>query len=107
MLELKKEIDKWKQIYNCALCNYNSKEKSHKYVISQGTNYKYISTYKFDLKHENKGIKMKLQNKGKESENSYQKLNRSLKDRHTKTHGNCIEIFRQAWPSLSIGREKR
>ena len=26
-----------------------------------------------------------LQNKGKESENSYQKLKRSLKDRHTKT----------------------
>ena len=42
---------------------------------------------------------------GKESENFYQKLKRSLKDRHTKTHGNCIEIFRQAGPSLSIGRE--
>ena len=27
----------------------------------------------------------KSQNKGKESENSYQKLKRSLKDRHTKT----------------------
>ena len=45
------------------------------------------------------------QNKGKESENSYQKLKRSLRDRHTKTHGNCIEIFRLAWPSLSIERE--
>ena len=45
------------------------------------------------------------QNKGKESENSYQKLKKSLKDRHTKTHGNCIEIFRQARPCLSIGRE--
>ena len=27
-----------------------------------------------------------LKNKGKESENSYQKLKRSLGDRHTKTH---------------------
>ena len=45
------------------------------------------------------------QNKGKESENSYQNLKRSLKDRHTKTHGNCIEIYRQARPSLSIGRD--
>ena len=45
------------------------------------------------------------QNKGKESENSYQKMKRSLKDRHTKTHGNCIEIFRQARPPLSIKRE--
>jgi hypothetical protein len=33
------------------------------------------------------------QNKGKESENSYQKLKRSLEDRHTKTHGNLNEIF--------------
>ena len=40
---------------------------------------------------------------GKESENSYQKLKRSPRDRHTKTHGNCIEIFRLARPSLSIG----
>ena len=46
------------------------------------------------------------QNKGKESENSYHKLKRSLWDRHTKTHGNCIEIFRQAQPSLSIRREE-
>ena len=43
--------------------------------------------------------------KGKESENSYQKLKRLLKDRHTQTHENSIEIFRQARPSLSIGRE--
>jgi hypothetical protein len=35
----------------------------------------------------------KSQIKGNESENSYQKLKRSLKDRHTQTHGNCIEIF--------------
>ena len=42
--------------------------------------------------------------KRKESENSYQELKRSQKDRHTQTHGNCIEIFRQARPSLSIGR---
>ena len=41
----------------------------------------------------------------RESENSYQELKRSLKDRHTQTQGNCIEIFRQAWPSLSIGRD--
>ena len=47
----------------------------------------------------------KSQNKRKESENSYQKLKRSPRDRHTKTHGNCIEIFRLAQPSLSIGRE--
>ena len=31
----------------------------------------------------------------------YQKLKRSLRDGHIKTHGNCIEIFRLAWPSLS------
>ena len=37
-----------------------------------------------------------LQIKGKESENSYQKLKRSQKDRHTQTHRNCIEIFRLA-----------
>ena len=43
--------------------------------------------------------------KGKESENSYQELKRSPKDRHTQTHGNCIEIFRQARPSFSIERE--
>ena len=35
----------------------------------------------------------KSQIKGKESENSYQELKRSLKDRHTQTHRNCIEIF--------------
>jgi hypothetical protein len=33
------------------------------------------------------------QNKGKERENSYQKLKRSLEERHTLTHGNLIEIF--------------
>ena len=47
----------------------------------------------------------KSQIKGKESENSYQELKRSLKDKHTQTHGNCIEIFRQARLSFSIGRE--
>ena len=47
----------------------------------------------------------KSQIKGKESENSYQELKRSLKDRHTQTHGNCIEIFRQAQPFFLIGRE--
>ena len=35
----------------------------------------------------------KSQIKGKESEISYQELKRSPKDRHTQTHGNCIEIF--------------
>ena len=35
----------------------------------------------------------KSQIKGKESENSYQELKRSQNDRHTQTHGNCIEIF--------------
>ena len=34
-----------------------------------------------------------LQIKGKESENSYQELKRSQKDRHTQTHGNCLDIF--------------
>ena len=29
----------------------------------------------------------------KERENSYQKMKRSLGERHTKTHGNLIEIF--------------
>ena len=35
----------------------------------------------------------KSQIKGKESENSYQELKRSLKDRHTQTHGNCRYIL--------------
>ena len=43
-----------------------------------------------------------LQIKGEESENSYQELKRSPKNRHTQTLGNCIEIFRQARPSFSI-----
>jgi hypothetical protein len=35
--------------------------------------------------------------------NSYSKLKRSLKDRHTQTHGNCIEIFRKiACRNISI-----
>ena len=38
----------------------------------------------------------KSQIKGKESENSYQELKISQRDRHTQTHGNCIEIFRLA-----------
>ena len=46
-----------------------------------------------------------ITNKGKESVNSYQELNRLQKDRHTQTHGNCIEIFRLARPSFSIERE--
>ena len=48
----------------------------------------------------------KSQIKGKESENSYQELKRSPKDKHTQTHGNCIEIFRQARQSFSIRREQ-
>ena len=48
----------------------------------------------------------KSQIKGKESENSYQELKRSQNDRYTQTHGNCIEIFRLARPSFSIGIEK-
>ena len=35
----------------------------------------------------------------------YQELKRSQTDRHTQTHGNCIEIFPLAWPSFSIERE--
>ena len=35
----------------------------------------------------------RIQNEGKESENSYQKLKRSLLDRHTKTHGNLNKFF--------------
>ena len=58
----------------------------------------------FSVFHISRNI-LKSQNKGKESENSYQKLKRSPRDRHTKTHGNYIEIFRLAQPSLSIGRE--
>ena len=43
---------------------------------------------------EKESIKVrKSQIKGKESENSYQELKRSLKDRHTQTHGNRIKIF--------------
>ena len=41
----------------------------------------------------NKYIFPESQIKGKESENSYQELKKSQKDRHTQTHGNCIEIF--------------
>ena len=54
-----------------------------------------IVILKNHIKSINACIELKLlvaQNKGKESENSYQKLKRSLKDRHTKTHGNGIEI---------------
>ena len=40
--------------------------------------------------------------KGKESENSYQELKRLPKDRHTQTHGNCIEIFRQSEESKCL-----
>ena len=47
----------------------------------------------------------KSQIKGKESENSYQELKRSQKDRNPQTHGNCIEIFRLTWLSFSIVRE--
>ena len=47
-------------------------------------------------------VSMFLQIKGKKSEDSYQELMRSQKDRHIKTHGNCIEIFRLARPSFSI-----
>ena len=44
----------------------------------------------------------KIQIKGKNSENSYQELKRSQNNRHTQTHGNCIEIFWLAGPSFSI-----
>ena len=44
----------------------------------------------------------KSQNKGKESENSYQKL---IEITVGQAHGNCIEIFRQAW--LSFINRKR
>ena len=38
--------------------------------------------------HGKESTKVRIsENKGKESENSYQKLKRSLYDRHTKTHG--------------------
>ena len=51
----------------------------------------------------------KTQNKGKESENSYQKLKR-LRDydgqAHEHTHGNKIEIFRRTQLSFSIRRER-
>ena len=59
--------------------------------------------------HLKRGIYNKIdeqQIKEKESENSYQELKRSQKDRHTQTHGNCIEIFQQAQPSLSIEDSK-
>ena len=47
------------------------------------------------------------QNKGKESENSYQKLKSSWwTGIRTHTHGNKIEIFRQTRPSFSIRRER-
>ena len=50
--------------------------------------------YKNHMKREvSNNIKIKIQNKGKKSENSYQELKRSPRDRHTKTHGNSIEIF--------------
>ena len=43
-----------------------------------------------------------LQIKGEESENSYQELKRSPKDRHTQTHGNLFEIFWRSQMSFSI-----
>ena len=44
----------------------------------------------------------KSQIKGKESENSYQELKRTQKDRHTQTHGNCIEIS-YYWVGINSG----
>ena len=45
------------------------------------------------------------QNKGKESGNSYQKIEEITIGQAHETHGNLIKIFRQARPSFSIGRE--
>ena len=73
----------------------------------KGESQKIINTKKTEGAKTNvKSLNKRMsQIKGKESENSYQELKRSPKDRHTQTHGNCIEIFRQARPSFSIGRE--
>ena len=64
-----------------------------------------ISITRCHLKLSYQFILSSTQIKGKESENSYQELKRSQKDRHTQTHENCIEIFRLARPSFSIERE--
>ena len=40
------------------------------------------------------------QNKGKERENSYQKLKRSPEERHIQAHGNLFEIFQRSQTSL-------
>ena len=64
----------------------------------------YINKLKFRARGKESTEVRKSQNRVKESENSYQKLKRSPRDRHTKTHVNCIEIFRLARPSFSIER---
>ena len=46
-----------------------------------------------------------LKNKGKERENSYQKLKRSPEERDTQTHRNVFKIFQWSQMSFSIRRE--
>ena len=73
--------------------------------MSSVTNF--IITYYIQDTRGKESIKVRItQNKGKESENSYQKLKKSLQDRHTKPHGNLNEIFRWTLPSFSIRRER-
>ena len=70
------------------------------YVFIFNRNRIYIKLFRPRGKESTKVRKSEI--KGKESENSYQELKRSQKDRHTQTHGNCIKIFRLARPSFSI-----
>ena len=72
--------------------------------FSRKINLKFIKLFIHPFGKESTEVR-KSQIKGKESENSYQESKRSQKDRHTQTHGNCIEIFRLARPSFSIERE--
>ena len=46
------------------------------------------------------------QKMGKERENSYRKMKRSLKERHTQTHENLFDIFQRSQMSFSIRSEE-
>ena len=53
--------------------------------------------------HGKESTKVRIsQNKGKESENSYQKLKRSLKDRHMETVSRYLDSFHFPFPYFEI-----
>ena len=49
--------------------------------------------------------KCKSQIKGKESENSYQELKRSQKDRHTQTHRDISVLGSRLWSTHTFQQE--